>query len=125
MQGKLTKTEKLLLAIALAFLCCMTAFYRRDRPRIDARGVTAETQYRVAASTVAPVSGWIDLNTAAAADLETLPGVGEVLADRILRYRASHGGFRQVSELKQVKGIGEKKYAAIVAQVTVGKGENG
>lgn len=63
--------------------------------------------------------GRIDLNTATAADLETLPGVGPVLAARILDYRAAYGPFRAVEELLNVSGIGEKKLEAIRSLVTV------
>ncbi len=63
--------------------------------------------------------GRIDLNAATAADLETLPGVGPVLAARILDYRAAYGPFRAVEELLNVSGIGEKKLEAIRSLVTV------
>ncbi|MFI8432813.1 helix-hairpin-helix domain-containing protein [Streptomyces sp. NPDC079020] len=55
----------------------------------------------------APVS----LNTASAEQLETLPGVGPVLARHIVDYRTEHGGFRSVDELREVKGIGDRRFA--------------
>lgn len=50
----------------------------------------------------------IDLNTADAAQLDTVPGIGEVIAGRIIEYRNSVGKFKTVDELLNVKGIGEK-----------------
>ncbi|RMB86399.1 DNA-binding protein [Streptomyces shenzhenensis] len=55
----------------------------------------------------APVS----LNTATVDQLDTLPGVGPVLAQHIVDYRTRHGGFRSVDELRQVKGIGDRRFA--------------
>ncbi|WP_443057705.1 helix-hairpin-helix domain-containing protein [Streptomyces sp. IBSBF 2806] len=55
----------------------------------------------------APVS----LNTATVDQLDTLPGVGPVLAQHIVDYRAQHGGFRSVDELREVNGIGERRFA--------------
>lgn len=67
-----------------------------------------------------PASGArIDLNSAAKETLMTLPGIGEVLAQRIVDYRAAHGAFRSVSELMQIEGIGEKRYNAILEFITV------
>ncbi|MEU3251583.1 ComEA family DNA-binding protein [Streptomyces sp. NPDC006997] len=60
-----------------------------------------------AGAPVAPVS----LNTATAEQLDTLPGVGPVLARHIIDYRTQHGGFRSVDELREVKGIGDQRYA--------------
>lgn len=50
----------------------------------------------------------VDLNTADAAQLDTVPGIGEVIAGRIIEYRNSVGKFKTVDELLNVKGIGEK-----------------
>ncbi len=52
----------------------------------------------------------INLNTAKKEELEKLPGIGPTLAERILAYRERKGGFSSVEELKQVSGIGEKKF---------------
>lgn len=53
----------------------------------------------------------VSLNTATAEQLETLPGVGPVLARHIIDYRTQHGGFRSVQELRQVTGIGDRRFA--------------
>ncbi|MFD3497539.1 helix-hairpin-helix domain-containing protein [Streptomyces sp. NPDC058678] len=59
------------------------------------------------AAPTAPVS----LNTATVDQLDTLPGVGPVLAQHILDYRTQHGGFRSVDELREVNGIGDRRFA--------------
>ncbi|SPF02984.1 ComEA family DNA-binding protein [Streptomyces sp. MA5143a] len=59
------------------------------------------------AGPAAPVS----LNTATAEQLDTLPGVGPVLAQHIIAYRTEHGGFRSVDELREVNGIGDRRFA--------------
>ncbi|MFE9449416.1 helix-hairpin-helix domain-containing protein [Streptomyces sp. NPDC006739] len=53
----------------------------------------------------------IPLSTATAEQLDTLPGVGPVLARRIIDYRTQHGGFRSVDELRQVNGVGARRFA--------------
>lgn len=65
-------------------------------------------------------SGPLNINTASAEELDrVLPGVGPALAGRIVDYRANNGPFADISQLKEVSGIGEKKYAAIKDLVTV------
>lgn len=63
--------------------------------------------------------GKVNLNTATQAQLETLPGVGPVLAQRILAYREQHGGFRSVGDLRRVDGIGDSRYEQLKDLVTV------
>ncbi len=52
----------------------------------------------------------ISLNTATVEQLDTLPGVGPVLARHIVDYRTRHGGFRSVAELREVNGIGDRRF---------------
>ena len=61
----------------------------------------------------------LNLNTATQAELELLPGIGPVLAQALLDYRDSFGGFSAKEQLKEVSGIGEKRYAAVEALITV------
>ena len=61
----------------------------------------------------------LDLNAATAEDLDALPGIGPVLAGRILAWRAAHGPFRSVDDLKGVSGIGDKVLEGLRSQVTV------
>jgi competence protein ComEA len=63
--------------------------------------------------------GPVNLNTATLADLDTLPGVGPVLAQRILDARTAQGGFRAVSDLRKVDGIGASRYEQLKELVTV------
>jgi competence protein ComEA len=71
----------------------------------------------IAAGKPAP-SGKVNINTATAQQLTVLPGVGEKLAARIVDYRQKAGGFKNVSELMNVQGIGEKNLAKIQAFLT-------
>lgn len=64
-------------------------------------------------------TGPVDLNTATLAQLEELPGVGPVLAQRILDWRTERGRFSSVDELQEVSGVGEKKFASLRPHVRV------
>jgi competence protein ComEA len=63
--------------------------------------------------------GQIDLNSASASQLDTLPGVGPVTAERIIAWRTEHRRFSRVEELQEVDGIGPKTYAQIAPRVRV------
>lgn len=70
------------------------------------RGETGGTGVAPAGET----SGAVNVNTATAADLERLPGIGPVLARRIVEHREARGLFRRIEDVREVKGIGPKLY---------------
>lgn len=70
--------------------------------RVPGGGVTAAP----AGTTGAPASGPVSLSTATAEQLDALPGIGPVTAQKILDYRAKHGAFHSVDELDAISGIG-------------------
>ena len=66
-----------------------------------------------ATASAAGAGGQISLSTASEAQLETIDGIGPGLAGRIIEYRETHGGFRSLDELKQVSGIGDKRFETL------------
>jgi competence protein ComEA len=66
-----------------------------------------------------PPAAPVNLNSATAEQLDTLDGVGPATAQKILEYRAQHGGFRSVDDLAQVSGIGPKRLEALRGRVVV------
>lgn len=61
----------------------------------------------------------VNINTATKEELMTLDGVGEATAEKIIAYRQEHGSFSSIEEIKEVSGIGDKKYEAIKESITV------
>lgn len=90
---------------------------------VPAQMRTAPTAAATAPAQTVPeetVSFPVNINTADAETLAALPGIGQVLAKRILAYRQQNGSFRVVEEITNVEGIGEKKAEAILELITVG-----
>lgn len=82
-------------------------------------GAIPEIPAGVDSSTQASGSALIDINTASAAELESLPGIGPTLAGRIVRYRDEEGPFSTVEELMNVQGIGERTLDRVRGLITV------
>ena len=61
----------------------------------------------------------VNLNTANAADLQKLTGIGEKKAEQIIAYREQKGSFKKIEDLMQVSGIGEKTFASLKDQLAV------
>ena len=80
------------------------------------RGVSGTVANQTAG--VAP-DGKVNINSAIASELETLPGIGQVTAEKIVANREAEGPFAAPEDLKRVSGIGEKKYDAIADLITV------
>src|SRR5437868_4851535 len=78
---------------------------------VPARGAAGTTA--AAGGSAGGASGPISLGQATEAQLESLDGIGPALAGRILEYRQQHGGFRSLDELKEVSGIGDKRFEAL------------
>ena len=83
----------------------------------------AEEAAEAAEEQMPETAGPIDINTADAAALQGLPGIGETKAAAIIAHRDANGPFASVDDLTNVKGIGEKTLEKLKEQITVGAGE--
>lgn len=119
-RGNVVKCEKILLGLTALFLALLLALFFRDRAVLTAAPVTVETERAVPRESFMPDVSPLDVNAASAEELAGLPGIGEVLAGRIVDYRAANGPFGAVEDLLSVSGIGEKKLAELEGRITVG-----
>ena len=103
--GKITKTEKYLLLLTAIFLLCLALLYFTDHRSAGGGDYTVTPQY-TAQEPEAPdppaVPGKVNINTADAAQLEALDGIGPTLAQRIVAYREEHGPFADIESIMDV-----------------------
>jgi competence protein ComEA len=86
---------------------------------LAASAAPASAQEKAAATPAARSASVLDLNTATAQQLETLPGIGAKTAARIIEQRQKSGGFKKIEELMNVQGIGEKNFLKLKPLITV------
>lgn len=118
------KQYKLFLLFFTGFLCAFTLgfFVGRNANHTSPTLTLAEHSGENASFSQpeAVSTDRVNINTASLSQLAALPGIGEVLAQRILDYRAENGDFRTTADLLCVSGIGEVRLEAILDLITVG-----
>ena len=77
------------------------------------------TTQKAATGATATAAAPVNLNTATAEQLATIPGVGPKMAERIIDYRQKNGGFKKVEDLMNVSGVGEKSFLKLKPLVSV------
>ena len=129
--AKVTKTEALLLAMTLVFLLLTGAIFVLRSRSGGAEYVVRNETMRAAEEETPPASvleeeppvpsaeNPLNINMADVAALDTLPGIGPVLAGRIVEYRSTHGAFSKKEDLMLVEGIGEGIYGDLRDVITV------
>ena len=131
---KLGKAQRALLLVTALFVTFTLAFFlgrRSIHAQVTTERLPETEESAPAAQTRAPETdavptrqappARIELNSADAATREGLPGIGPVLAQAIVEYRAAHGPFSSVDELLEVSGIGETKLDNIRNDITLGE----
>jgi competence ComEA-like helix-hairpin-helix protein len=121
----MNRRERLVvLLLTAAFLVGSGISYYRHTRAVRQRQPVRVSGARGTTDTVGPDTPGepapLDLNLASARQLDDLPGIGPTLAMRIIEFRSRAGGFRSIEQLKQVPGIGPKRFAALQGLVTVG-----
>jgi len=137
MWGLTRQEQRIALFLLITFAVgCMVLWWRRQRPAppVDARVIrefaersaTAapeSAQVSLSSPSALPVeksaAGPINLNSATIAELMELPGIGAVMAKRIVDHRRAHGRFAKPEELLKIKGIGKKTFEKLRPLIAV------
>ena len=107
-----------LLSFAMAAITC-SGCARRQRSTSSARRPPANDAAQNQTNAGVTANPRININTAAAAELETLPGIGPALAQRIIEHRQKNGPFRRPEHLIMIRGFSDKRFRALRDLITV------
>ena len=119
----------ILIAIALVFCAVLIGynlfFVREPQAIVIETDVSdSDTEQSLAEGYIVPTAK-VNINTASAEQLdEELEGIGPSLAQRIVSYRDANGPFTDIEQIKNVSGIGDKKFEAIKDDITISEEEN-
>ena len=103
----------------LIFLLCLPLVFSTASCAKRSRAINAPPTSPANYPSAAPTAQRLNLNTAPAKELETLPGIGKGLAERIVEHREKYGPFRRAEHLMMVRGISETRFRALRHLVTV------
>jgi len=113
----MTKQEKSVIyfLVALLFLGLAVKFFKAtlNRPHLKVESANITADKNIDIKRIIKEKSTIKINSATVEDFNRLPGIGQGLAGRIVEYRNQNGNFVMIEDLKNVKGIGDKKYDAI------------
>jgi competence protein ComEA len=96
------------LVLVLALLCAAAPL-----------GAIEQASSKKGATTAITAEAPLNINTATAADLERLPGIGPATAQRVIEFREKNGAFKKVEDLMHVRGIGEKTFLTLKPLIIV------
>jgi comEA protein len=120
------ETKALIFLLAALAVGSGITLYKRSHPRFAPQMVIQSTQ-SPAAPRMVDVSGrtpgrraLIDINRAAAEELELLPGIGPALSRRVVEYRQINGPFATIEDITRVQGIGPKTFQRIKGYISAG-----
>ena len=117
---KVSKTEWLMLALTVIFLTALSLLWLKAADTADGTDYTITVTYRESESVTPEPPAPININTASSEELQTLPGIGPALAERIVTYREEHGLFRSIDDLTNIKGIGVAVLSEFRDLLTIG-----
>ena len=108
----LSKKQKIILSIVISIIFVLVLIYvYQNLYEEDAEILLTNEENEVDSK--------VNINTASKEKLETLPGVGETTAQKIIDYREANGKFKTIEDIKNVSGIGDAKYESLKDKITV------
>lgn len=121
------KHEKYLIIAALVLVAAIVLYLSVSTPTLSAVHIVysstlvqvSETSKNLANDSQTKIASKININTASEQEIDSLPGIGSVIAKRIIDYRNKNGKFTDINEIKEVSGIGEAKFKMIEAFITL------